>query len=280
MTPTFALIHGANGNSFTFAPLQRELALLGYRSLAVDLPGHGFEATFPAAYQAPQDAAAFAAAPAGIAATTLADCVEHVAGVLRRAKEHGPVVALAHSRGGLTLTALANAHPELVDRMVYMSAWCCVERTIGEYMERPEYASSALGETGGVLAANPLELGAIRMNWRTADPALLAALKRSMLEEGTDDEVLAFLSTLQPDDSLDAGGPEDVAQAGTWGRVPRTYIRLTRDLSMPLALQDLFIAEADALTPDNRFDVRSLDAAHVEPLIRPEGLAAVLASLA
>lgn len=279
MAPTFALIHGANGNSFTFAPLQRELALLGYRSLAVDLPGHGFEATFPAAYQAPQDTAAFAAAPPRIAGITLADCVEHVAGVLRRAKEHGPVVVLAHSRGGLTLTALADAHPELIDHMVYMSAWCCVERTIGEYMERPEYASSALVEAAGVLAADPAELGAIRMNWRTADPSLLAAVKRSMLAEGTDDEFLMFLSTLQPDDSLDVGGPEDLARAETWGRVPRTYVRLLRDTSLPLEMQDLLIAEADAFAPGNRFDVRSLDAAHVEPLIRPEGLAAILASL-
>jgi pimeloyl-ACP methyl ester carboxylesterase len=280
VTTTFALIHGANGNSFTFAPLQRELAMRGHRSLAVDLPGHGFEATVPVAYQAPQDAAAFAAAPAPITGVTLADCVEHVAGVLRRAKEHGPVVVLAHSRGGLTLTALANEHPDLVDHMVYMAAWCCVERTLGEYMERPEYASSALGETAGVVAANPLELGAIRMNWRTADPELLAAVKRSVLAGGTDDEFLTFLSTLQPDDSLDAGGPEDRARAETWGRIPRTYVRLTRDASMPPELQDLFIAEADALTPENRFDVRSLDAAHVEPLIRPEGLAAILASLA
>lgn len=49
---------------------------------------------------------------------------------------------------------------------------------------------------------------------------------------------------------------------------------------MPLALQDLFIEEADALTPDNQFDAHSLDAAHVEPLIRPERTAAILASLA
>ncbi|SEB61223.1 Alpha/beta hydrolase family protein, partial [Streptomyces sp. 2131.1] len=48
---TFVFVHGAFANSFSFAPLQAELALLGHRSLAVDLPGHGFEATFPAAYQ-------------------------------------------------------------------------------------------------------------------------------------------------------------------------------------------------------------------------------------
>lgn len=280
MAPTFVLIHGSNGNSFTWAPLQRELALLGHRSLAIDLPGHGFEATFPSAFQAPQDVAALASAPAGIAGTTLADNVERVAGVLRRVQEHGPAVVLAHSRGGTTLTALGNDHPDLVDRMVYLSAWCCVDRTPGEYMERPEYASSTLGATMGVLAGDPAELGALRMNWRTADPALLAALKKSMLEDGTDEEFLAFLNSLEPDENLDAGGPGDRARAATWGRIPRTYIRLARDTSMPPALQDLFIEEADALTPDNRFDVRTLEAAHVEPLIRPEGLAAVLASLA
>ena len=60
--PTFVLVHGAFANSFSFAPLQAELALRGFRSLAVDLPGHGFEATFPAAYQAPQDLAELASA--------------------------------------------------------------------------------------------------------------------------------------------------------------------------------------------------------------------------
>lgn len=50
-SPTFVLIPGSNSNSFGWAPLQRELALLGHRSLAVDLPGHGFDAALPAAYQ-------------------------------------------------------------------------------------------------------------------------------------------------------------------------------------------------------------------------------------
>lgn len=280
MTPTFVLIHGSNANSFTWAPMQRELALLGHRSLAVDLPGHGFEATYPESFQAPQDLAAYASAPSGIAGLTLADTVEHVAAVVRRAKEHGPVIAVAHSRGGLTLTALGNAVPDLLDRMVYMSAWCCVDSTPGEYMRLPQNASSVIGETLGVAAANPADLGVIRMNWRTADPTLLAALKKSMLEDGTDDEFRAFLATLQPDESLDAGGPDDRAQAETWGRIPRTYVRLLRDLSIPVELQDLFVKEADALTPDNRFDVCSLDMNHVEPLVRPERAAALLASLA
>ena len=279
MTPTFVLIHGSNGNSFTWAPLQRELALRGLRSLAVDLPGHGFEAAFPESFHI-QDSEALAKAPSNLAGKTLADAVEHVARQVRLAREHGPVVAVAHSRGGVTLTALANAHPELLDRTVYLSAWCCVDLTPGEYMELPEYTEgSALGATMGVLAANPAELGAIRMNWRTADPELLAALKRSMFADGSDEEFLIYLNSLQPDEALDGGGPDDRADAETWGRVPHTYIRLTQDESIPVALQDRFIREADALTPGNRFDVRTLEAAHIEPLVRPEPLAEILADL-
>ena len=57
-------------------------------------------------------------------------------------------------------------------------------------------------------------------------------------------------------------------------------MRLTADRSIPVALQDRFIAEADALTPDNPFDVRSLDVSHAAVLVRPGETAALLSSLA
>lgn len=280
MTPTFVFVHGSNSNSFSWAPLQRELALLGQRTLAVDLPGHGFGAAFSASYQAPQDLAALAAAPSALAGVTLADAVQHVVGIVRRAAEQGPVILVGHSRGGFTLTGVGNAIPDLIDRLVYIAAWCPVDLTAGEYMQTPEYATSALNEAGGVLVGDPAELGALRMNWRTADPELLAALKNAMLADGTDQEFLAYLNTLEPDESLDAGTADDRAHAETWGRIPRTYLRLTNDTSIPIALQDRFIGEADALTPNNPFDVHSIDSSHVGFLIRPQPAAAILAGLA
>ncbi|GAB3716348.1 alpha/beta hydrolase [Amycolatopsis oliviviridis] len=278
MKPTYVFVHGSNSNSFTWNPLQRELALLGHRTLAVDLPGHGFSAGFHAAYQAPQDLGTLATAPSSQAGVSSAEVVEHVVDVVRKAAEHGPVILVGHSRGGIALTGAGNAVPDLIDRIVYISAWCCVDATVGEYMQAPENASSALNDVGGVVVANPAELGALRMNWRTADPALLAALKTAMLEDGTEQEFFAYLNTLEPDESLDAG--TERADAATWGRIPRTYIRLTADRSMPLALQDRFIKEADALTPDNPTDVRSLDSSHVRFLMHPQEAAAILAGLA
>ncbi|MGW4464979.1 hypothetical protein [Micromonospora sp. NPDC004704] len=137
--PTFVFVHGAASNSFTWAPMQRELALHGHRSL------------------------------------------------------------------------------------VYISAWCCVDDTPAGYQTSAEDASTALSGVGGLIAANPAELGALRFNWRTADPELLATLREATLADGTDHEFYGYLNTLEPDEGLDAG--EERVDAGTWGRIPRTYVR-------------------------------------------------------
>ena len=233
---TFILVHGSFSNSFSWTPLARELTLRGHRALAVD----------------------------------------HVVEVVRRVAEHGPVVLVGHSRGGLTLTGVGNRVPDLVDRLVYISAWCCVDLTVGDYMQEPEYETSAVAS--GVLVGAPTKLGALRTNWRTADPALLAELKNAMFAEGTDHEFRAFLNTLEPDESIDAG--TERADAATWGRIPRTYVRLTADRALPLALQDRFIAEADALTPDNPTDVRSIDSSHLRFHLHAGDLVDVIDGLA
>ncbi|GAA1275216.1 alpha/beta fold hydrolase [Saccharothrix xinjiangensis] len=277
MTPVIVFVPGSNSNSFSFAPLLRELTLRGRHALAVDLPGHGYGATFHPAYQAPQDPAALSAATAGLAGVTHADNVAHVIDVVRKAAGLGPVTLVGHSRGGVTVTSVANAVPELLHRVVYVSAWCCVENDVQGYAQGPEYATSALNDTMGVLAANPAELGALRMNWRTADPALLAALRVAVHEDGPESEFLAMLNTLEPDEGLDAG--DDRVDPATWGGLPHTYVRLARDRSLPLALQDRFVREADALTPDNPFDVRTLDSTHVGFLIHPGAAADLFTDL-
>ncbi|CAM5710198.1 alpha/beta fold hydrolase [Streptomyces fumanus] len=280
MGPTFVLVHGAFANSFSFAPLQAELGLLGHRSVAVDLPGHGFSATYHRAYQAPQDLDGLAAAPGDVKGVTLADNVAHLVGVLERAKRNGPVVLVAHSRGGLTATLAANQRPDLIDRIVYVSAWCPVDLDVNAYYAEPEMASVDAASLGLALVGNPGELGLLRVNFRTADPAALAAFKAAFLADGTEEEFLVFLNTFQPDENLDTGTPEDRARAGTWGRIPRTYVRLSEDTSIPLAMQDRMIREGDALTPENPWDVRTLPGSHLKWLVDPAPAARLLGGLA
>jgi pimeloyl-ACP methyl ester carboxylesterase len=270
---TFVLVHGSNSNSFAWVGVQRELALRGFRSLAVDLPGHGLGATFPKGYQGPQDLAELRKAPAPIAKITVREQTDHVVDTVKRVAENGPVVLVGHSRGGTVITAVGNAVPELIDRIVYVSAWCPAGKTVQEYGAGPENADSALNNTMDAVVADPAELGALRLNLRTADPDLLARLKHAMFDDGTDQEFMACLNILEPDEMLDLG---DMVRPETWGRIPRTYVRLTKDLSMPLALQDSFISNADALMPDNPFQVHDIESSHVRFLFHPKEFVDIL----
>ncbi|MEU3827005.1 alpha/beta hydrolase [Streptomyces sp. NPDC029080] len=279
MQPTFVLVHGAFANSFSFAPLQAELGLAGHRSVAVDLPGHGFAATYPRAYQMPQDPEGLATAPGVIKGVTLADNAAHLIGVLERARRNGPVILVSHSRGGMTATAAANQRPDLIDRIVYVSAWCPVDLDVSAYYAEPEMATVDVTGLTSAMVGDPAELGLLRANFRTADPRVLTALKAAFLADGTDEEFMAFLNTFQPDENLDVGTPDDRARADTWGRIPRTYIRLSEDASLPLAMQDRMIREGDARTPENPYDVRTLPSSHLRWLVDPAPAARVLGEL-
>ncbi|MGW2602118.1 alpha/beta hydrolase [Streptomyces klenkii] len=279
-SPTFVLVHGSCSSSFMWAPVQRELALRGHRSFAVDLPGHGFDAQYPVAYQAPQDLDAWAAEPSTLATVTLQDNVDMVVGVVRRVAQYGPVVLVGSSLGGTTITQVGNAIPELVDRLVYISAWSCVQRSSPvEYMQEPEFADSLIAPLYGLNVGDPAGLGVGRANYRTADPALLAALKAAVMADATDEQFRAFLNILQPDESLAVMSADARGQADTWGTIARTYIRLTSDRTLPVAMQDRLIAEGDALTPDNPYDVHTLDASHTGFVLRPADVVGILEQL-
>ncbi|WP_280416525.1 alpha/beta fold hydrolase [Nocardia carnea] len=262
-TPTFVLVHGSGTSSFMWAPLQRELALLGHRSYAVDLPGHGLEAQYSVAYQAPQDLDVLADTASTLAGVTLDDNVDRVADVVSRLHEHGPVILVGASLGGVTITATADRVPQLVDGLVYISAWACTTRPSPvAYMSEPEFADSLLPGLAPLNVGDPAVLGAGRANYRTADPEMLRALKEATMADRSDAEFMAFLNILQPDESIEVMVAHAAANPATWGRIPRTFVRLTADRSLPIAMQDRIIADADALTPDNKFAVHTLDTSH------------------
>ncbi|MFB4301040.1 alpha/beta hydrolase [Actinomadura sp. NTSP31] len=278
--PTFVLVHGSGTSSFMWAPIQRELALLGHRSYAVDLPGHGLDAQYPVAYQAPQDLEAWANEPSTLGGVTLQDNIDTVVDVVERIAEHGPVVLVGVSLGGTTITGVGNAIPELVSRLVYISAWSCVQLPGPmEYMQEPEFADNLMAPLYAFNVGDPAELGAGRANYRTADPALLAALKAAAMADITDEQFRAFLNIMQPDESIPVMTADARVQADTWGTIARTYIRLADDRTLPVAMQDRLIAEADALTPGNPYDVHTLDTSHVGFIFKAAEVAAILDKL-
>ncbi|WP_245788301.1 alpha/beta fold hydrolase [Amycolatopsis marina] len=261
-TATFVFANGANGSSST----PNDLALRGHRCVGVELPGQAAaDGQFRLSYQAPQDLAALATEPSPLIGVTPRDHLGATVDVVRRAALLGdPVVLVGSSIGGAITSLVANEVPHLIDKLVYDTAFCCVDLpTPNEYLSTPEGSATEAGSLLGFLVADPAVVGAVRSNWRTADREVLAAAKHALLDDGTQAEFLAFLNQLAPDELLTTSDTDSRGQRETWGRIPRAYIRHTRDLFLPLALQDRMIREADRLTPHNRFEVYDLDCAHL-----------------
>ncbi|MGW6540925.1 alpha/beta hydrolase [Streptomyces sp. NPDC055011] len=282
--PTFVFVHGGSSNARAWTPLRNELALRGHRSYAVDLPGHGDAAGGPAAYHhQTQDRTALLHETSPMHGVTLADNAEHVVGVLRRLAGHGPVVLAGNSLGGLTLTAVVNAVPELVHRVVYLSALCLADPA--QLTEPWDVVDDGLLEAAVTRIAVPYEApgdpGVVRLDWRRAhtDPEAFAVLKEAVMADASDALFRHFLDSLDADENHGVMEPAALVRPEAWRRVPHTYVRLAADRSLTPAVQDFMIRKADELTPDHPFDVHTLPTSHVGYVSRPALFADLLTRL-
>ncbi|TLS45463.1 alpha/beta hydrolase [Streptomyces montanus] len=254
---TYVLVHGTHSAGAFWSAIGRELALRGHRVVAVDQPLHGTERFVPKAYQT-QDLAALATEPSPVAALTLDDFERRVTNAVRRAARLGaPVVLVGHSMGGLSVSRVANAVPELLAHICYMAAFCPSRSmpSLNACAASPE-GQRAISPVDQVIG-DPEKLGVLRLNWRTSSRRDLALFKEMICADHTDEAFLRVLEGMQTDESLTAYEGRAVGRAGTWGRIPRTYLRFGKDRTIAAELQDRMIAEADELTPDNRFTVHN-----------------------
>ncbi|GAA4836118.1 alpha/beta hydrolase [Actinomycetospora corticicola] len=253
---TYVLVHGAFSTAAAWGPVARDLALRGHRVVAVDLPGHGLDAR-----------------DTGMVGVSTADDVAAVTAVVRAVD--GPVVLVGHSRGGLTVTAVANAVPERLAHVVYVSAWCCV---VGGPSVYASVAPSALDRLAPrLLTADPAEVAELRVDFRTTDPEALDALQDALLADGSRTELLAMLATMDGRESLAVDEAMVTVDPDRWGRVPRTYVRLGGDRALMPALQDRFVADSEAVGLP--FRVVDLASSHLGVQLRPGPLVDVLTGL-
>ena len=273
---TFLLVHGAWHSAMHWDAVAAILAGRGCRVLAIDLPGHGLKAKFPEAYLR-QDLAALATEPSPLKDVSLDDYVAAVVTAARGLAQYGPVTVVGHSIGGLAITRAAEAIPELIHRLVYLTAYCPVRLPSVRDTPRCRRMPGCERAPGSATRSGS---GHFRMNPRSSDPALIEEVRQTYYNDVPGKPSCPYAHALTPDDPLlpmtaDARGTRD-----RWGRVPRTFIRCTLDKAIPIALQDRMIREADAFTPENRFEVKTLAAGHSPFASQPEQLAAILAGLA
>jgi pimeloyl-ACP methyl ester carboxylesterase len=269
-------VHGAWHSSVHWTTTQRALAQRGVPSIAVDLPGHGVNAPVPTGYLQPGQPG-LTTERSAVADLTMDQLVDELVARLAEVRPRfRRVLLVAHSAGGGPASAAAERAPELVDHIVYLSAFVPAGRPrFLDYVDAPENADAVHVPRIG----DPAAIGAIRINPLSTDPAEVAAIHRSFLADWPVDRP-GWRLLLHPDEPTASLTAPVRVTAARWGRIPRTFVRLTDDVALPVVTQDLMIAEADQVAPDRKTEVQSLPGGHSPFLTRPEELAALLVPLA
>lgn len=271
----FVLVHGAWHSSWQWVPTQRALARLGAASVGVDLPGHGFDAPLPSGYLAAGQPG-LATEKSSLAALSMDECAESVLSTLRSVRQYRNVVLVAHSAGGGSASLAAERAPGLVDRVVYLSAFVPAGRPrFFDYLSSEENAT-ALGQ--GLPLGDPEAIGSVRINPLSPDPDYLEELRLTQYHDTPAGSFDRWRLALSPDLPLAIPGTPVEVTRERWGRIPRTFLRCADDRALPPAVQDLMVAEADAMTPGNTFTVHTLPGSHSPFAARPDELAAHLVS--
>jgi pimeloyl-ACP methyl ester carboxylesterase len=277
----FVLVHGAGQGAWAFGKVAWPLTRDGHLVVARDLPGHGLRARFPRSYlEQPADPGRFATEPSPLAQLTAQDFADEVAATISQLAERMPerqIILAGHSFAGLTLSRVGESIPHLISRLVYLSAVMPAPgKSLFDYLASPEFSESKIPP---LLIGDPQATGALRLDFRSADPGYRAELKAAIAADVDDQDWQAVTNLLSPDVPVGWVAEPAAITAGRWGAIPRTYISCTADRTIPAAAHRLFIDEADKLTPGNPADVREMPASHCSFLSQPEQLAHTLLQL-
>jgi pimeloyl-ACP methyl ester carboxylesterase len=277
----FVFVHGGAQGAWAFGKIAWLLAARGHRVIARDLPGNGLRARLPRSYlERPHDPGRFAAEPSPVARLSAQDYAGEVIETVSQLAERMPghhLVLVGHSFAGLTLSRVGEAIPQHIGRLVYLTAVMPAPgKSFFDYLATPEFAAS---EVSSLLVGDPEITGALRIDFRSADPGYQARTKSAIAADVDDDEWRTVTSLLSPDIPARPLAEPVAITADRWGAIPRTFISCTADSTIPVAAQRLFIEEADKLAPSNPTHVREMTSGHCPFLSQPEQLARVLLQL-
>lgn len=279
--PAFVLVHGSWHNASTYTLLIQQLARLGHYAVALDLPGHGLDARFPASWhQRPLNAAAFATEKSPVAGVTLADYAAQTIQVIDdlRGLGHDKLILVGHSMGGVTITQVAEMVPQKLLKLVYLAAFLPANGASG--LAAALLPEGATNQVPPLWLADPAVIGAMRIDFDSPDRAYQAKIKQAFYGDVSDAQFAAMANMLVPDD---AAGPTATPISRTttkWGSLERHYIKCLQDNAMPLPLAQKMVDIADREFPANKTMVHSLNSSHSPFISQPQTLAKLLASIA
>jgi pimeloyl-ACP methyl ester carboxylesterase len=275
------LVHGAWFGAWAYANVAPRLAAKGITAVAIDLPGHGLSASFPASYfQRPINPGVFSSEISPLSQISLADHANAILSAVDDLAAAGfsQITVLGHSLAGVAITLAAERSPQKINKLIYLSAFMPVTaRPAGAYFGTPQGMQSQLNR---LVVADPTTIGASRIDPRSADASYIATARSALCADASDTASQAMMSMMSCDEPAMSFSTPTGATASRWGSVPRSYIACTQDNAVTPDLQALFVSEADALTPSNKTDVRGFASSHCPFVSKPALLADLIATLA
>jgi pimeloyl-ACP methyl ester carboxylesterase len=235
----YLLIHGAWHGAWCWDSTAEALRAAGHDVTAIDLPGHGNDSTPAAEVTLDRYADRICQALAGI---------------------EGQAIVVGHSMGGIAITAAAEACPEKIATLVYLTAFL------------PKNGESLLSlESRNPRPAVP---PALVMSETEPTATLLDDLVVPIFyHDCTEADQQMALAHLTPQ-ALAPMSTELVLTEERFGSIPRVYIECTDDRAISIELQ------RDMYTASGVDKVISMDVSHSPFLSMPQALADHLAALA
>lgn len=204
---TIILVHGAWHGSWCWQHVLPLLEQKGHRVLAPDLPGHGDDPESPHTQ-------------------TLANYVRCIQEVVASCNQ--PVVLVGHSLAGLVISAVAEALPERVSRLIYVSG----------LLPRDGDSLVRICSTD---PDNPMNTATVRMPGHKSQSIDPARLEELFYPDCPAADVALARRRLGPEPFATMFNTVHVTPE-RFGTVPRAYIHCLHDRPLPLFLQEQMVA--------------------------------------
>ena len=233
------LIHGSWHGAWCWYKVTARLQALGHVVIAPDLASHGRDWTPPCD-------------------VTLQHYADTILAILDESDE--PSVVVAHSRGGIVLSTVAEQRPEKVHCGIYLAAVAALHG---------ETVFDLLAHAGDSLLL-PHFYQADDGSW---DMLREAGYRAALYHDCNDDDVALCRLLLTPEPLAPSLTPLQLS-AERYGRVRKAYIELAADRAVPLAWQR-FMHERIVMN-----EVRTIDASHSAYFSQPDEVVRMIIEIA
>ena len=234
------LLHGSWHGAWCWHKVVPHLEAAGHRVLVPDLPGHGRNWRF-----------ARGRITLGVIASQICQMLD---------KLQQPALLVAHSRGGIVASTVAQMRPRALHGNVYLAAYMLRHKErVADFFKKDKES---------LVRAN-LRISKLRLT----DSLLESAYQPALYADCSDADVALACSLLTPEPSLPALTRLHLTD-DRYGSVPRHYLELTQDCAVTPRLQRAMIANSPCQT------VTSLEASHSAYFSQPSALANAIGAIA